>query len=192
MKILILGGDGYLGWPTGMYLSRRGHDVAVLDNFAKRRWKMELNVEPLIPIRPLHDRVDAWHSLTGKRIELFVRDLRNYGVVEGVLDSSHCFLCQLIRCAGCPTESEIRAHGGGEPHRESRVELDGHHYSLMHDKLLSLRLQPHYLSDLQLQSMLTRIEGVKRRIKCDIILPQIKWDGETQQIEELKLMWAGA
>src|SRR5260370_14402830 len=89
MKILIWGGDGYLGWPTAMYLSRRGHDVAVLDNFAKRRWEMELNVEPLIPIRTLHDRVDAWRALTATSIELFVGDLRNYGVVEGVLSTFH-------------------------------------------------------------------------------------------------------
>ena len=87
MKILILGGDGYLGWPTAMYLSQRGHDVAVLDNFAKRRWELELNVEPLLPIRTLHDRVEAWRSLTGKHIELFVGDLRNYGVVQGVLET---------------------------------------------------------------------------------------------------------
>ena len=87
MKILILGGDGYLGWPTAMYLSQRDHDVAVLDNFAKRRWELELNVEPLLPIRTLHDRVEAWQSLTGKHIELFVGDLRNYGVVQGVLET---------------------------------------------------------------------------------------------------------
>src|SRR5215467_9287654 len=85
MKILILGGDGYLGWPTAMYLSRRGHEVAVLDNFAKRRWEMELNVEPLIPILTLQDRVKAWHEVTGLSMEVFVGDLRNYGVVEGVL-----------------------------------------------------------------------------------------------------------
>ena len=88
MKILILGGDGYLGWPTAMYLSQRGHDVAVLDNFAKRRWELELNVEPLLPIRTLHDRVETWRNLTGKHIELFVGDLRNYGVVQGVLETS--------------------------------------------------------------------------------------------------------
>jgi UDP-sulfoquinovose synthase len=76
-----------LGWATAMFLSRRGHKVAVLDNFAKRRWELELNVEPLIPIRTLHDRVHAWKSLTGRDIELFVGDLRNYGVVEGVLQS---------------------------------------------------------------------------------------------------------
>ena len=87
MRVLILGGDGYLGWPTAMYLSRRGHDVAVLDNFAKRRWELELNVEPLIPIHTLHDRVRAWHQAANRQIELFVGDLRNYGVVEGVLES---------------------------------------------------------------------------------------------------------
>jgi UDP-sulfoquinovose synthase len=87
MKILVLGGDGYLGWPTAMYLSRRGHEVAVLDNFAKRRWELELNVEPLIPIRTLHDRVASWRAQSGHTIELFVGDLRNYGTVEGVLES---------------------------------------------------------------------------------------------------------
>lgn len=84
MRILILGGDGYLGWPTAMYLSNKGHKVGVVDNFAKRRWEMELNVEPLIPIRTLHDRVKAWEEITGKTIELFVGDLRNYGLVEDI------------------------------------------------------------------------------------------------------------
>jgi UDP-sulfoquinovose synthase len=87
MKILILGGDGYLGWPTAMYLSRHGHQVAVLDNFAKRRWELELNAEPLIPIQTLHDRVELWRTVEGRQLELFVGDLRNYGVVEGVLDT---------------------------------------------------------------------------------------------------------
>src|SRR5438874_11077719 len=87
MRILILGGDGYLGWPTAMYLSRRGHTVGVLDNFAKRRWELELNVEPLVPIRTLQDRVAGWREVTGLSMEVFVGDLRNYGVVEGVLDT---------------------------------------------------------------------------------------------------------
>ncbi len=87
MKILILGGDGYLGWPTAMYLTSRGHDVAVLDNFAKRRWELELNVEPLMPIHTLQDRVALWRKLTGRNLELFVGDLRNYGVVEDVLSA---------------------------------------------------------------------------------------------------------
>jgi len=81
MRILVLGGDGYLGWPTAMYLSTHGHVVEVVDNFAKRRWEMELNVEPLMPIRTLHDRVSAWQEVTGQKIELFVGDLRNYELV---------------------------------------------------------------------------------------------------------------
>ena len=73
MNILILGGDGYLGWPTAMYLSRRGHRVGVLDNFAKRRWEMELNVEPLMPIRTLHDRVEAWRELNRQSNRIICR-----------------------------------------------------------------------------------------------------------------------
>jgi UDP-sulfoquinovose synthase len=87
LDILVLGGDGYLGWPTAMYLSKRGHRVGVLDNFAKRRWEMELNVEPLIPIRTLHDRVKVWRELTGRTLELFVTDLRNYEAVKSVIQS---------------------------------------------------------------------------------------------------------
>jgi UDP-sulfoquinovose synthase len=87
MKVLVLGGDGYLGWPTAMYLSNRGHEVAVLDNFAKRRWEMELNVEPLIPIHTLHDRVKAWREVSGRVITLFVGELRNYEVVKGSIEA---------------------------------------------------------------------------------------------------------
>jgi len=70
-----------------MHLSIIGHSVAVLDNFAKRRWELELNVEPLVPIQTLHDRVTAWEDVTGKKIQLFVGDLRNYGIVEKTLQS---------------------------------------------------------------------------------------------------------
>jgi UDP-sulfoquinovose synthase len=87
MRILILGGDGYLGWPTAMYLSARGHEVAVLDNFAKRRWEMEINVEPLFPIHTLHDRVKLWRKVTGRAMALWVADLRNYGAVREALQS---------------------------------------------------------------------------------------------------------
>ena len=87
MRVLVLGGDGYLGWATAMYLSSRGHEVGVLDNFAKRRWELELNVEPLIPIHTLQDRVKAWREVAAQEIELFVGDLRNYGVVREALET---------------------------------------------------------------------------------------------------------
>jgi UDP-sulfoquinovose synthase len=82
MKILILGGDGYLGWPTAMYLSARGHDVAVMDNFVKRHWEMNLNVSPLIPIQSMQDRITAWRDVTGSQIKFFPGDLRDAETVN--------------------------------------------------------------------------------------------------------------
>ena len=86
-RILVLGGDGYLGWPTAMAFSRQGHRVAVVDNFAKRRWELEIGVRPLIPVRTLHERVRAWREVTGLDIELFVGDLTDYAFVESVFQS---------------------------------------------------------------------------------------------------------
>lgn len=398
MRILVLGGDGYLGWPTAMYLSRRGHSVGVLDNFAKRRWEMELNVEPLMPIRTLHDRVGLWQSLTGTKLELFVGDLRNYGVVEGVLevirpeaiihfgeqpsapysmiDHNRALFTQINNIAGtlnvlwgmkkvvpdchliklgtmgeygtpnidieegfieiehkgrrdllpypkqpgsfyhlskvhdshnimfaCKSwklrstdlnqgvvygietdETQLderlatsfhydetfgtalnrfsvqavagipltvygkggqkrgflnirdtlqcvelaalnpaargeyrvfnqftetftvldlatmvaeRAQGLGYKvsigHLENpRVELQEHYYNPAHTRLLDLGLQPHYLTGAVIDDMLKKAEKFKGRIKREVILPRIKWDAKTQEIEELKLMWAGA
>ena len=67
MRILILGGDGYLGWPTAMRFSARGHDVFVVDNFARRRWHHEHGTDSLTPIGGLADRIDAWREVSGKR-----------------------------------------------------------------------------------------------------------------------------
>jgi UDP-sulfoquinovose synthase len=398
MKILILGGDGYLGWPTAMYLSTKGHEVAVMDNFAKRRWELELNVEPLMPIHTLQDRVALWSELSGREIELFVGDLRNYGVVESVLagyrpdaivhygeqpsapysmiDHNRAVFtqmnnitgtlnvlwamkrlslnCQLVKLGtmgeyGTPNidieEGFIEIHHKGrrdilpfpcqpgsfyhlskvhdshnirfacrawklaatdlhqgvvygvatdetllddrlassfhyddvfgtalnrfcvqavvgipltvygkggqsrgflnmrdtlrcvelailnpaQPgeyrvfnqftetfsvlelaelvvqqatklgisadinHLENpRVELEEHHYNPAHTKLLSLGLEPHLLSDELVGSMITTILRYKDRIKRDIILPKVKWNGSAHEVEEQKLAWAGA
>ena len=75
MKILVLGGDGYLGWPTALHLSEAGHDVAVADNFVRRHYDNELGVESLVPIEPLQTRIAVWQELTGKKIGLYVGDL---------------------------------------------------------------------------------------------------------------------
>ncbi|MCY0881606.1 MAG: NAD-dependent epimerase/dehydratase family protein [Firmicutes bacterium] len=75
MRILVLGGDGYLGWPTAMYLSHQGHDVAVADNFVRRQYDFELGAESLVPIVPLQQRVKTWKNETGREIGIFVGDL---------------------------------------------------------------------------------------------------------------------
>jgi UDP-sulfoquinovose synthase len=75
MKILVLGGDGYLGWPTALHLSEAGHEVAVADNFARRSYDFEMGVESLVPIESLQTRVRVWHDLTGAVIGYYVGDL---------------------------------------------------------------------------------------------------------------------
>ncbi|MGZ8527398.1 MAG: NAD-dependent epimerase/dehydratase family protein [Candidatus Limnocylindrales bacterium] len=85
MRILVLGGDGYLGWPTAMAFSSAGHRVAIVDNFAKRQWELELGVTPLFPIPTLHGRVRAWREVTDNEIEVHVGDLTDYGFVEALI-----------------------------------------------------------------------------------------------------------
>ena len=79
MKILVLGGDGYLGWPTALHLSEVGHDVAVADNFARRSYDFEMGVDSLVPIEALQTRVRVWHDLTGRVIGCYVGDLTDAG-----------------------------------------------------------------------------------------------------------------
>jgi UDP-sulfoquinovose synthase len=78
MKIAVLGGDGYCGWATALYLSQKGHSVAIVDNYLRRQWDHELGAQTLTPIRPLTDRLRVWQNLTGKTIELFVGDVADY------------------------------------------------------------------------------------------------------------------
>ena len=68
-----------------MYLSAHEHDVAVLDNFSKRGWELELNAEPLIPVNSLRDRVRAWKEVTGRQISSFVGDLCEYDFVRDIM-----------------------------------------------------------------------------------------------------------
>jgi UDP-sulfoquinovose synthase len=84
MRILILGGDGYLGWSTAMYFSQRGHEVAVVDNFLRRRMHMERGTDSLTPIRSLYERVQAWKEVTGKTITMYVGDLTDWQFVERI------------------------------------------------------------------------------------------------------------
>src|SRR5246127_3538980 len=78
MKIMVLGGDGYCGWGTALYLSAKGHSVAVVGNFVRRQLDHELGAQTLTPILPLSDRLRTWAQLTGRSIDLFVGDVMDY------------------------------------------------------------------------------------------------------------------
>ncbi len=68
MKVIILGGDGFCGWPNALYLSSHGHDVIIVDNKSRRKIDIELEVDSLTPIRPIGERLRVWKELTGKEI----------------------------------------------------------------------------------------------------------------------------
>jgi UDP-sulfoquinovose synthase len=71
-RLLILGGDGYLGWPTALRFSARGHEVALVDNFNRRRWHREHGTASLTPIGELDERIEAWREVSGKQVRRYV------------------------------------------------------------------------------------------------------------------------
>jgi UDP-sulfoquinovose synthase len=75
MRVLVLGGDGFCGWPTALYLSDRGHDVTILDNLSRRKIDVDLEVESLTPIRPISERLAAWREVSGREIGFVNVDL---------------------------------------------------------------------------------------------------------------------
>jgi len=68
MKVLVLGGDGFCGWPTALHLSEQGHEVVIVDNLSRRNIDNELEAESLTPIRPIGERLRTWQALTGREI----------------------------------------------------------------------------------------------------------------------------
>ncbi|MGB0098942.1 MAG: phosphoadenylyl-sulfate reductase, partial [Nocardioides sp.] len=77
MRVLILGGDGFCGWPTALHLSAQGHEVAIVDNLSRRKIDIELEVSSLTPIRPMGERLRAWKDVSGKDIAF-----HNFDVAE--------------------------------------------------------------------------------------------------------------
>ena len=75
MRILVLGGDGYLGWPTAMFFSRTDHEVMVVDNLAKRQWEVEVDGAPLEPPPTLRHRLRVWSDVTGREIQVAIADI---------------------------------------------------------------------------------------------------------------------
>ena len=70
MRIAVLGGDGFCGWPTALHLSKLGHEIVMVDNLSRRKIDVELEVSSLTPIRPLRERLAAWQEISGHAIAL--------------------------------------------------------------------------------------------------------------------------
>jgi UDP-sulfoquinovose synthase len=85
MKIAVLGGDGYCGWATALHLSAKGHSVAIVDNFVRRQWDHDLGTATLTPIRPLAERLAAWHHITTETIDCFVGDVTDYAFLSSTI-----------------------------------------------------------------------------------------------------------
>ena len=83
--VVVLGVDGYLGWATALHLSQAGHDVVGIDSLVRRRWDRECGTQSLIPIKPMKQRVDLWHRLTGRTISWRKMDLRDARAVTALV-----------------------------------------------------------------------------------------------------------
>ncbi len=88
MRVLILGGDGYLGWPTAMDLSARGHEVTVADNYLRRKMCLEEDVAPLYPTPTLPERVKLWQAISGHTIQAWIGDLGEWEFISTVMAAS--------------------------------------------------------------------------------------------------------
>jgi UDP-sulfoquinovose synthase len=86
MKIAVLGGDGFVGWPTALHLSDQGHEVHILDNLSRRWIDTELGVQSLTPMDSIQERTRIWHQETGRRIRFHLIDLaKDYEILKGWL-----------------------------------------------------------------------------------------------------------
>ncbi len=86
MKIAVLGGDGFVGWPTALHLSDQGHDVHIIDNLSRRWIDTELGVQSLTPMDSIQERTRIWHQETGRRIHFHLIDIaRDYDVFKAWL-----------------------------------------------------------------------------------------------------------
>ena len=70
-KIVILGGDGFCGWPTALYLSQQGYEVIIVDNLSRRNIDNELETNSLTPISPMSVRLQAWQEVAGNSIQFY-------------------------------------------------------------------------------------------------------------------------
>jgi UDP-sulfoquinovose synthase len=84
MRVLILGGDGYLGWPTAMHFAVRGDQVTVVDNYLRRTIALETRSEALVPTPNLNERAEIFEAETGKHIDVVIGDCADYRLLSRV------------------------------------------------------------------------------------------------------------
>jgi len=87
MRVLILGGDGYLGWPTAMAFSRKGHEVCVVDNYLRRNMCRDFDVDPLYPLPNLLERAKIWQAVSNKGIQVSIGDCCDYEFLREIVRS---------------------------------------------------------------------------------------------------------
>lgn len=87
MKIIVAGGDGFCGWPTALYLSQKGHEVAIIDSMVRRHIDEELGSNSITPIAGHEERVAKWQELTGKAIRTYEGDLQDFDFLKNVLET---------------------------------------------------------------------------------------------------------
>ena len=100
-KVLVIGGDGYIGWPLSMRLASLDYDVTIMDNLIKRKWEMEMGAEPLFEVFPIHRRVAKFREMTGKEIQYYISDMTNVGAIYHVFDRAQPDV--VIHCSGQPS-----------------------------------------------------------------------------------------
>ncbi|MCE6953336.1 NAD-dependent epimerase/dehydratase family protein [Cereibacter sphaeroides] len=86
MRIAVLGGDGFVGWPTALHLSALGHEIHIVDNLSRRWIDTELGVQSLTPMDSIQERCRIWHQETGQRLHFHFLDLREYDRIRAWLD----------------------------------------------------------------------------------------------------------
>ena len=84
MKVIVLGGDGFCGWPCAVNLAEQNHDVIIVDNLSRRKIDIDLEVESLTPIASITERLSAWEEIGGKPMRFLNRislnNIKNYSI----------------------------------------------------------------------------------------------------------------
>ena len=86
-RVLVVGGDGYCGWATALHLSALGYEVGILDNLIRRHWDATHHIDTLTPIATIDRRIAAWQRLTGRKIDLFIADVAEYGQLAPAIET---------------------------------------------------------------------------------------------------------